>query len=121
MKNALPQTVELHSLAPPKPDYGAPCNGCGGCCAAGPCPVAHVFLFQIKGQCKALLWRGDTYRYMCGMVVCPDHYMSLIPEKWRERCGRFFASRIAVGLGCDFAAEIEDLPESSDSQPGRLE
>lgn len=109
MKNTPLQTVALHPLAPPKPDYGAPCNGCGGCCAAGPCPVAHVFLLQIKGECQALLWQDDASRYVCGMVVCPDRYVRLIPQRWRERGGRFFASRIAAGLGCDFAAEIEDM------------
>lgn len=108
------QTVELHPLFPPKPDYGARCNGCGVCCAAEPCPVAHLFLFQFSGKCRALLWQEDASRYVCGMAVCPDRYVSLIPEKWRARAGSFFASRIAAGTGCDFAAEMGDMPGNID-------
>lgn len=101
------QVIELHPLAPVKPDYGARCNGCGVCCAAEPCPVAYVFLFQFRGRCRALLWQEESSRYVCGMVACPDNYVRLFPQQWRERIGGFFASRIAAGMGCDFAAEIE--------------
>ena len=110
MKTIQLQVIELHPLFPPKPDYGARCNGCGMCCAAEPCPVAYVFLLQFSGKCRALLWQDETGRYQCGMVVCPDRYAGLIPERWRERAGRFFASRIATGAGCDFAAEMDDSP-----------
>jgi len=64
-----------------------------------------VFLFQFKGKCRALLWQDE--RYVCGMVASPDRYVKLIPEKWRASGGRFFASRIAAGAGCDSAAEVE--------------
>jgi len=120
MKSTQLQAVELHPLSPSKPDYSARCNGCGVCCAAEPCPVAYVFLFQIKGKCRALLWQDGASRYVCGMVVCPDRYVSLIPEILRERIGRFFASRIAAGMGCDFAAEMDDahnLKQSTVSEP----
>jgi hypothetical protein len=102
------QLIELHPLAPDKPDYGVRCNGCGVCCAAEPCPVAFVFLFQFKGQCRALLWQEDTRRYVCGMVVFPDRYVRLIPERWSVRAGRFVAKRIAAGDGCDSLAEVVD-------------
>lgn len=117
MRKTQPQTVELHQFTPAKPGYGASCNGCGACCAIEPCPVAHVFLFQLKGKCRALLWQDDANRYACGMVVCPDRYVSLIPKRLRECVGRFFASRIAAGTGCDFAAEMDDMPEGADSPP----
>jgi hypothetical protein len=100
------QVIELHPLAPAKPEYGVGCNGCGVCCAAEPCPVAYIFLFQFKGRCRALLWRDEASRYVCGMVACPDIYVGLFPERWRERIGKFIASRIAAGAGCDFSAEI---------------
>ena len=106
MDQARLQTIELHSLAPDKPEYGARCNGCGMCCAAGPCPVALVFLSQFRGECRALLWQDENKRYVCGMVVCPDRYVRVIPHGFRERFGKFFASRIAAGAGCDFAAEV---------------
>ena len=107
MKNI--RLIELHSHAPAKPDYKAPCNGCGVCCAAEPCPVAHVFLFQRKGRCRALLWQDEMSRYVCGMVVCPDRYVRLIPRALRGSFGRFFATRIAAGAGCDLAVEMEDI------------
>lgn len=101
------QTIELHPRAPEKPDWGAPCNGCGVCCAAEPCPVAHVFLFQFGGRCRALLWQEAAGRYVCGMVVSPDRYVRLVPARWRNGLGRWFASRIASGDGCDSMAEID--------------
>ena len=39
------QTIHLHRDAPPKPAVGAPCNGCGVCCAAAPCP-ASLLIFS---------------------------------------------------------------------------
>jgi hypothetical protein len=45
------------------------------------------------------------------MVVFPDRYVGLLPERWRERFGKFVASRIAAAAGCDFAAEILDTKE----------
>ena len=107
--------IELHPLAPAKPDYSARCNGCGVCCAVGPCPVAHLLLLQLKGKCRALLWQDEANRYMCGMVVYPDRYVRLIPQSLRGRIGSFFASRIAAGAGCDFATEMDDIPGSTDS------
>jgi hypothetical protein len=65
-----------------------------------------VLLFQFRGHCRALLWQEDTTRYVCGMVTFPDRYVKLIPEKWRDRVGRFVATRIAAGDGCDFSAEV---------------
>jgi hypothetical protein len=108
MSKTLTQIIELHPLAPPKPEYGASCNGCGVCCAVEPCPVAYLFLFQFKGRCRALLWQNDTSRYLCGMVVCPDEYVRLIPQRLRGVMGRFFSSRIAAEYGCDLSAEVID-------------
>jgi hypothetical protein len=102
------QIIELHPLAPPKPGFGESCNGCGFCCAAEPCPVAYIFLFQFKGRCRALLWQNDSNRYVCGMVVRPDHYVKWIPQRLRERMGKFCKTRIAAGSGCDFVAEVVD-------------
>jgi hypothetical protein len=109
------QVIELHPLAPAKPDYGADCNGCGVCCAAEPCPVAFLFLWQFKGRCRALQWQEVAERYECGMVVGADRYVRLLPVRWRARAGKFFATRIAAGAGCDFAAETHALPVSSES------
>jgi len=102
------QTIELHEQAPPKPGLGAPCNRCGVCCAAEPCPIAYLFLFQRKGRCRALLWQEESARYACGMVVRPDSYSRLIPRVFRRWIGIFVASRIAAGKGCDSSIEISE-------------
>jgi len=103
------QTIELHQNAPLKPSIGEPCNRCGICCAAEPCPVAYVFLAQRKGRCRALLWQEENAHYACGMVVQADNYARLIPKFARRWMGRFFASRIAMGVGCDSDIEVDDV------------
>lgn len=45
-------------------------------------------------------------RYVCGMTVFPDRYLWIIPRRLREFFGKFFASRIAAGTGCDFDADM---------------
>lgn len=72
--------------------------------------MAMLFLRQFSGHCRALLWQEETNRYVCGLVVCPERYVSLIPARWRERFGRWISSRIATGKGCDSTIEIEDEP-----------
>jgi hypothetical protein len=74
--------------------------------------VAFILLFQFSGRCRALLWLDDASRYVCGLVVFPDRYVKVIPEKWRERMGRLVARRIAAGEGCDSSAEVVDTPVS---------
>jgi len=42
------RTIAIHAAAPAKPALGEPCNGCGVCCAAEPCPVGMFALLQFK-------------------------------------------------------------------------
>ncbi|WP_310740843.1 hypothetical protein [Aquincola sp. J276] len=56
----------LRSDAPTKPAAGQPCNGCGVCCAAEPCPVGMLVSRRRTGRCRALVWQQGRYR--CGMV-----------------------------------------------------
>jgi hypothetical protein len=42
------------------------------------------------------------------MVLYPGRYVRVIPALWRECAGRFFASRIAAGRGCDCVAEMDE-------------
>jgi hypothetical protein len=100
------QTIELHEQAPTKPAPGAPCNRCGVCCAAEPCPVAFLFLFQRHGRCRALLWDDANKGYSCGMVLHPDCHSRLIPKFSRRWMGAFFTTRIAAGQGCDSSIEM---------------
>jgi hypothetical protein len=108
MKKNITQIVELDAAAPAKPKLSEPCNGCGVCCAAEPCPVALIFLFQRKGRCRALIWQEENSRYICGMVAAPQRYSLLIPASLSAVMGRFFSSRIAAGIGCDSGIEIEN-------------
>lgn len=98
------QTVTLHAAAPAKPPAGAACNGCGLCCAAERCPVAWLFLPCGSGSCGALEWAEDARCYRCGMVAHPGDYLRWLPRRWQAAAGRWFASRIAAGAGCDFDA-----------------
>lgn len=100
------QRIELHADAPAKPRTGSPCNGCGVCCAAEPCPVARLFLFQFAGRCRALVWNDASSRYRCGMAAAPHRHSRLIPQALAPAAARFFASRIAAGSGCDADIEV---------------
>jgi len=107
-KKIFHQSIELHALSPSKPRLDQPCNGCGVCCAAEPCPVAVVFLFQRTGRCRALIWQDATQRYLCGMVAAPHLYSILIPKLLSKVMGGIFLRRIASGIGCDSEIELED-------------
>jgi len=101
--------VWLHAEAPGKPSLGAPCNGCGVCCAGEPCPVAVVFLRQWRGSCRALQWDVVAKRYRCGMALHPEHYLHWLPA-WLHRVVRKLVLRwIAADTGCDAKNEIDEL------------
>jgi hypothetical protein len=93
--------IFLQQAAPPKPELGAPCNGCGVCCAVTTCPVARVFLWRIKGPCPALEWHALDGRYLCGMLLRPATYVSWLPWRAEEWFGRRIKRWIAAGIGCD--------------------
>ena len=99
--------IAIHPAAPPKSMLGAPCNGCGVCCAAQPCPVSRLLLGHRTGACPALHWQAPERRYFCGMVVAPASFLRWLPQRWSAFAGRRFARWIAAGLGCD--CDIETL------------
>lgn len=90
----------LRADAPPKPAVGAPCNGCGLCCAAETCPVGMLRFLRRTGPCPALEWSGDRYR--CAFVAGTRRLLPL-PRAWTVRAA---ARWIAAGSGCDCRAEI---------------
>ncbi len=98
------QTLILHADAPPKPEEGKPCNGCGWCCVAERCPVSWLFLPLGKRACTALEWDGEMRRYLCGLVTHPAKHVGWLPRRWQDQFSRWFAYRIAASRGCDFAA-----------------
>ena len=107
--------IWLKVEAPAKPLLGNTCNGCGVCCAAEPCPVARVFLWQWRGACRALVWSEAQQQYRCGMLLQPATYLRFLtasPQTWFARLflrifTRLVARWIAAGTACDSAAEVE--------------
>lgn len=96
--------IVLHAAAPDKPAVGAPCNGCGICCAMEPCPLSLLLLRRRQGACPALAWRDG--RYVCGLATDPQGIARWLPRAWLLRW-------IAAGKGCDCDAE-EEAPLSAD-------
>lgn len=99
--------VKLHADAPPKPAYGAECNGCGLCCAVAACPLGIILFRRLKGPCPALQWRDG--RHVCGVLAEPGRFAPLLPRRW---AARLVARWIAAGQGCDCRSEIEDPPQA---------
>jgi hypothetical protein len=99
--------IAIHAAAPPKPAPSAPCNGCGVCCAALPCPLSRLLLGHRTGSCPALQWRKSERRYVCGMVTTPASFLRWLPPRWEAFAGRRFMRWIASDIGCD--SDIEAL------------
>lgn len=105
------RVIWIHPEAPPKPALGAPCNGCGVCCLAEPCPVGMVVSLKRRGACRALVWSDDGHQYRCGMLVHPSRYVgwpTLRPDALLNRLMRRYARRlIAAGIGCDADLDLD--------------
>lgn len=99
------QWVNLHRDAPAKPPVGAPCNGCGICCAHAPCPLSRALLGHRTGSCPALTWQ--TGRYICGLVAAPATHLRWLPAQMAPLAARLARRWIAAGAGCDCAASLE--------------
>jgi hypothetical protein len=99
------QVIHIHPAAPAKPALGAPCNGCGLCCLAEPCPLGQVISRKRKGACDALRWSEADAFYRCGLLSDTD---SILGTRWTWLAPvlRRLARRwIAAGAGCDAALE----------------
>jgi len=91
---APPRIILIQPEAPPKPALGEPCNGCGLCCLAEPCPVGMVLSLKRHGACSALRWDGAASRYVCGAMASAPWPLNRLMRRW-----------IAAGIGCDAALE----------------
>jgi len=104
-------TIFLHRDAPPKPPAGAPCNGCGVCCAATPCPLGRLVFLRRQGPCPALTWQeaaaGENGRYRCGLLTEPARHLHWLPRRWQAMFARAGRRWIAAGRGCDSMAAAD--------------
>jgi hypothetical protein len=99
------QVIHIHVEAPPMPALGAPCNGCGLCCLAEPCPLGQLVSRKRLGACDALRWSEVESRYRCGVLTDTE---GLLGPRWRWAAPllRLLARRwIAAGVGCDATLE----------------
>lgn len=99
------RTILLHAAAPPKPAEGAPCNGCGVCCAWQPCPAGMVVSASVRGPCRALAWDDAAGRYLCRLVSAPQALWPGLPPALQPLLARAARRWIAAGAGCDSRLE----------------
>ena len=97
------QIIHIHLAAPPQPALGAPCNGCGVCCLAEPCPLGLLVTWRLAGPCRALRWDPAARHYRCGLLgaevgsgigACRTGLVARLRR-------RLVARWIAAGAGCD--------------------
>lgn len=98
--------IYVEPQAPSKPGLGAPCNGCGLCCLAEPCPLGVLVSRKRSGACVALRWSAAGPLYRCGLVSNPA---AVLGPRWRWAAPlvRRLALRwISAGSGCDASLEV---------------
>lgn len=82
-----------------KPPHGAPCNGCGGCCADQRCPLGSV-VFGSGGRCPALELRLPAM--ICGLVSNPSVYAPDVTARHgAAKASQAASILIGAGMGCD--------------------
>ena len=101
------QVIYLHAFAPEKPAEGTPCNGCGMCCAAEPCPAGVLVSGRRKGACRALQWSDAERRYLCGLVSDPGGVLRWLPRLLAPWASRLARRWIASAIGCDASLTAE--------------
>lgn len=100
------QIIILDARAPKKPNVSTPCNGCGVCCAAEPCPPAQFFLKAPQQQpCPALEWNEAQQQYRCGLLSRPSNYLRWLPRIFNRITQQMIRAMIHANQGCDSDAE----------------
>lgn len=102
------QLIHIHQQAPSKPPMGAPCNGCGLCCLAEPCPLGVLLSRSRSGPCTALRWDAQARQYRCGALDAGAWPRPLAGIK-----ARLVLRWIAAGAGCDCDLEMPSSPTIS--------
>jgi len=101
------QVIRLHPAAPAKPAETAPCNGCGVCCAAEPCPVGVLLSGRRSGACTALTWSEQAGLYRCGLVADPRAVLPRLPAALAPAVSRLARRWISAASGCDSSLVVE--------------
>jgi hypothetical protein len=107
------QVIHIHPDAPHQPALGAPCNGCGVCCLAEPCPLGQVISRKRAGACDALRWADADGLYRCGAISDAE---GVLGPRWRWAAPllRRLARRwIAAGVGCDASLSAQRPEEGA--------
>jgi len=99
--------IRIHPAAPDKPAFGAPCNGCGVCCLAAPCPVSAALLRHRENACPALVWQEQGQLYRCGMLQHPAQYCRWLPKMFERTVIVLVRRWLALDIGCDSSLELE--------------
>lgn len=100
------RVIHIEPAAPPKPPVGAPCNGCGVCCLAEPCPVGVLLSRRRRGACTMVLWADGQGRYLCGALVRVQSWPAGLARPATALLRRW----IAAGAGCDAEWEAPASP-----------
>ncbi len=119
------QVIHIRSAAPAKPAFGQPCNGCGVCCLAAPCPLGMLLTRRTKGACAVLGWDEAQGLYRCGALSQPRQALQRALPGWLNflagplsmaltRLGRRW---IAAGRGCDSQLIATVCPDIADNAP----
>ena len=98
--------VHIQAAAPPKPPENAPCNGCGVCCLAEPCPIGAVLSGRRDGACTALRWSPDAGCYRCGLLTETRAVLPGIIAWAHPVVARLGRRWISAGSGCDCSLEV---------------
>lgn len=100
--------IHIHADAPAQPPAGEPCNGCGVCCLAEPCPVGMLLSRRRRGACAVLRWEPAQRRYRCGALAAGAAWRLPLLGTWPGRlASRLMARWIAAGIGCDASLQTE--------------
>ncbi|MET0383550.1 MAG: hypothetical protein ABW032_09020 [Burkholderiaceae bacterium] len=102
------QVIRIHADAPAKPSAAAPCNGCGVCCAAEPCPIGALISRRRTGACRALSWNADDARYVCGLAAAPRSVLPWLPRALAPPVRRLTLRWISAASGCDSSLAVVD-------------
>lgn len=125
----LRQVIYIQPSAPRKPAVAQPCNGCGVCCLAQPCPLGIVLTKARHGACAALRWQDGASRYACGAIVDPSGVLRSALPGWSQALAHpvarllpLLARRwIAAGQGCDSDLEPDPSPSATMDADGALQ